>query len=68
VDKNHQWTDADKAQWILENGYPKIKYVYERVDTQVYRRPITSDPDNPVPPWINKTRTPIETNTTEDTW
>ena len=30
-----EWTDTDKAAWILENGQPDIKWVYERVDEQV---------------------------------
>lgn len=55
-----EYTDFDKAQWILENGNPKITWIYERANDVVYRRPIT-DPSVPFPPWINKERTPIQT-------
>ena len=51
-----EWIDTDKAAWILENGQPDIKWVYERVDEQVYRRPFMGDPDSNVPPWIDTKR------------
>lgn len=47
------WTSIDKAQWILEHGEPKVLWIYERVDANVYRRPI--DADN-VPPWVSPER------------
>lgn len=49
----HQWSDADKAQWILENGMPEIKYIYERNGSLVYKRPIR---DEALPPWISLER------------
>lgn len=50
-----EWSDTDKAQWILENGTPEFVWIYERVDNIVYRRP--SPPvDGQLPPWINKQR------------
>lgn len=51
-----EWTDIDKAQWILENGNPEIKWVYERVDDVVFRRPFLGDPSDNIPPWIPEKR------------
>lgn len=50
---SEQWTDAEKAQWILENHWndSMMTYIYERVGETVYRRPSTHSP-----PWINKER------------
>ena len=48
------WTDAEKAQWILENGEPEIAWIYERYGFIVYKRPITSN--NLFPPWISRER------------
>lgn len=47
-----EWTDSEKAQWILENGSPDIKWVYERVEDVVFRRPFLNDPESNIPPWI----------------
>ena len=48
------WTDAEKAQWILENHWneSKITYVYERVGETVYRIPAAHSN----PPWIPRKR------------
>jgi hypothetical protein len=46
--------DLDKAQWILENGKPILKWVYERVDNIVYRRP--TNMKGPLPPWVSSER------------
>lgn len=50
-----EWTDADKALWILQNGQPKYAEIFERVDDQVYSRP-SNAPGDIVPPWIPKER------------
>lgn len=49
------YDDAAKAQWILENGYPKYAWIFERNGDIVYRRPM-ADPGTKLPPWINKQR------------
>ena len=50
---SEQWTDAEKAQWILENHWDesKMTYIYERVGDIVYRRPSMHSP-----PWISRER------------
>lgn len=50
-----EWTDADKALWILQHGPPKYAEIFERVDDHVYTRPSNSPGDN-VPPWVPKDR------------
>ena len=52
-DKNKEWTEAEKALWILENGVPEYAWIFERVDNTVYKRPVMGDPNKPVPPWID---------------
>lgn len=47
------WSDADKAQWILENGNPEYVWIFERVDDTVFRRPAGIL----IPPWISIKRT-----------
>lgn len=51
--KDNEWTDADKALWILENGEPDIKWIYERNGTLLYKRPLQ---DAELPPWIPLTK------------
>ena len=46
-----EYTEADKAQWILENGHPKFIWIFERVDEQIYRRPM-AEPGTELPPWM----------------
>lgn len=46
------WTDAEKAQWILENGKPEITWIFERVDDTIYKRPMSEN----LPPWISRER------------
>lgn len=48
------WTDAEKAQWILENGEPKIAWIFERVGDIIYKRPMSEN----LPPWICTERRP----------
>lgn len=50
-----EWSDADKALWILQNGQPKYAEIFERVDDQVYTRPSNAPGDN-VPPWVPRDR------------
>lgn len=54
--EDHTWTDAEKAQWILENQWNyhnDITYIYERVGDQVYRRPLDTET---LPPWMSRQR------------
>lgn len=53
------WSAFDKAEWILKNGKPDIKWVYERALDITYRRPSEHLSTN-LPPWINKERQPIQ--------
>lgn len=48
------WTDADKAQWILENGEPKFAWIFERNGELLYRRPMANT--GVLPPWIPRER------------
>jgi hypothetical protein len=60
------WTEAEKAQWILENQWDSsaITYIYERVGDTVYRRPIEIEV---LPPWMSKDREAcIQFHETED--
>jgi hypothetical protein len=54
---NHldNWTDADKAVWILANGKPNIAWIFERNDDIVYKRPM-AEPGMNLPPWISAER------------
>lgn len=55
-DMSKEWSDIDKAQWILENGpVPDIAWIFERVGDKVYRRPMTAG-INKIPPWIDTRR------------
>lgn len=46
-----QWSDTDKALWILENGHYKPSYEYFFVEsTDCYYRV----PQRPLPPWIKE--------------
>ena len=55
-----EYTEADKAQWILENGYPKFAWIFERVGEIVYRRPM-AEPGTELPPWMPTEREPLDT-------
>ena len=57
--ENKEWTDAEKALWVLEHGPVEYVWIYERVDNTVYRRPVMSDKSDAFPPWINKEREEI---------
>jgi hypothetical protein len=49
------WSEADKIEWVLANGKPRIAWVYERIDQKVYRRP-SRDVSQNIPPWFSEER------------
>ena len=53
--KMNNWTDAEKAFWILENGKPKFAWIFERNGDTIYRRPM-AEPGTVLPPWISTER------------
>ncbi len=61
-----QYTEADKAQWILENGHPKFVWIFERVDEVIYRRPM-AEPGTELPPWMPTERESLNTKGLVDT-
>jgi hypothetical protein len=50
-----EWTETEKAFWILENGEPRFAWIFERNGQTVYKRPI-ADPSTKLPPWISPER------------
>ncbi len=54
-----EYTEAEKAQWILENGLPKFIWIFERVGEQIYRRPM-AEPGTELPPWVPTEREPLD--------
>lgn len=50
-----KWTDAEKAIWILENGPPRVAWIFERNGDDVYRRPM-AEPGTELPPWFSPER------------
>jgi len=50
-----EWTETEKAFWILENGEPEFAWIFERNGDDVYRRPM-AEPGKELPPWISKER------------
>ena len=61
-----EYTEAEKAQWILENGHPKFVWIFERVDEVIYRRPM-AEPGTELPPWTPTEREPLNTKGLVDT-
>ena len=54
-----EWNDASKAIWILKHGWSgKTASIFERVDDQVYIRPIAQDGET-LPPWLSRERRPM---------
>lgn len=50
-----QWSDTDKAMWVIQYGEYKPKYTYYYVESTncYYRVPVPNRSiDQPVPPWI----------------
>ena len=50
-----EYTEAFKAQWILEHGHPKFVWIFERADDILYRRPM-AESGTELPPWMNSDR------------
>lgn len=61
--KLKQWTDTDKAFWILEHGDPKYAWIFERNSETIYRRPLV-DPGTKLPPWISSEREAVSNKIT----
>jgi hypothetical protein len=61
--QDNPWSDVDKAQWILENSWTDNKWwwIYTRVYHSVYREPCGL-----VPPWWNKKRQLISSDSDYD--
>ena len=55
-----EWSDVDKAEWILKNGHVQTKNIFERVDNKVYARPIMENGAK-LHPWISPERKVIST-------
>ena len=50
-----EYTDAEKAAWILEHGGVEHAWIFERVGDRIYRRPMAPQ-DGELPPWISAER------------
>lgn len=60
-----EWSDIDKAQWILENGTPDYIWIFERNGEQVYRRRSPAN-GKELPPWFKDLpREPILKHTSD---
>jgi hypothetical protein len=55
-----EWSDVEKAEWILKNGHVQTKQIFERVDNKVYARPVMENGAK-LPPWISAERKLIST-------
>ncbi len=55
-----EWSDVEKAEWILKNGHVQTKQIFERVDNKVYARPVMVNGAK-LPPWISAERKLIST-------
>lgn len=58
-EKVDDWTDADKAEWILTNGKPDVDWIFERVNNTVYMRPGQFSKN--LPPWFSSERQELHT-------
>ena len=54
-----EYTEVEKAQWILENGHPKFVWIFARVGEQIYRKPM-AEPGTKLPPWMPTEREPLD--------
>lgn len=55
-----EWNEVRKALWILEHSWSgKTASIFERVDDQVYVRPIAKDGET-LPPWLSRERRPMD--------
>ena len=59
--KMNNWTDAEKAFWILENGKPSYAWIFERNGDIVYKRPM-AEPGTILPPWVRTEREEVTNN------
>lgn len=50
-----EWSETDKAFWILANGEPNFAWIFERNGETVYRRPFAA-PGSKLPPWVSAQR------------
>ena len=50
-----EWTETEKAFWILEHGEPDYVWIFERNGGIVYRRPFAT-PGSKLPPWVSAER------------
>ena len=50
-----EWTETEKAFWILENGEPRFAWIFERNGQTVYKRPM-AEPGTNLPPWVRAER------------
>lgn len=50
-----EWSETEKAFWILEHGEPKYAWIFERNGETIYRRPL-AEPGTTLPPWISTER------------
>jgi hypothetical protein len=53
------WSETDKALWILRNGQPNITWIFERVENVIYKRPMAAQGEK-LPPWISMEREEIK--------
>ncbi len=60
-----EWTETEKAFWILQNGEPKYAWIFERNGDIVYRRPIAG-PSGKLAPWLPKEREEITNKTVKE--
>jgi hypothetical protein len=52
-----EWTETEKAFWILENGEPRFAWIFERNGDIVYKRPMVEPGSGTkLPPWISTER------------
>ena len=59
---HNEWSETDKALWILENGPVDHAWIFERNGDIVYRRPIAG-PSGKLAPWLPKEREEITNKT-----
>ena len=50
-----EWSETEKAFWILEHGEPDYAWIFERNGDIVYRRPFAA-PGSKLPPWVSTER------------
>jgi hypothetical protein len=48
MDDNNEWTEVDKAIWILTYGHPSFYWVVEAEGEKIVKRPAGER----VPPWM----------------